>query len=464
MTEAASQRAFEQNNGAITGQASAVQTTTQAMSGVAQATIAACLSAVRDCSSACSKSWNKDIEGHSKPGDCKIEFGKNVDVAKEIKGLCYSEYGDRVEKGIAADAEAKKALAGAGKTKAAAEGGGSEKNEEGSWMQRNGWIPVAALMAGVGALAFFGSKGGGSQQPQQQNNNSPSPSPSPTSTTGTTGACAEDSSYNNPDCASQFVTACTANPTTTGCMTFTNYYCGFADNTASAVSGSGPGMTGTAKASYCRMAVSTRFCASNPTGCATCEFLTQLQKPICKTNIDSNPQLCSAQKSDAQIEAQKTACANDPVYAENGQNSILQLTTTDGTEVPVLPTGSTSTVGTTTPTGTSTTTTTTGTDAFTGRYYSSNTDSGSASTLAASSAKSGLTAALADRKIASADGMATPNYGSRVSYATASTYKGAESEVSESMGRNLFDKNTKTLQLWCKSVSCRSVNGAATQN
>lgn len=315
--------------------------------------------------------------------------------------------------------------------------GGTPPPPEGeSWFQRNGAWVVGAGLVGVGAAALLSNSGGSSGGQQYQN--SPSPSPSPTPATGTGTVCTTEAEATTTTCAATFVTNCTANPAGAGCATFTSNYCGLADASSVTPSGSGAGN----KTTYCRSVVSTRFCAQTGTSaCVTCEYQAQMSKAICKTNIENNPTLCASQNTQTQIDAKKAACPSDPVYADN---SILQTTAPNaGLDAPVLPTGTTSTV-----TGTGS-----GTGVYTGQYYSS--DAEKKSGLAASSASG-----AASRGVAST-GSTSVSSGGYGSYATASVYKGAASEITPTMGRNLFDKNSKTLQNWCYSVQCRNVGAAA---
>lgn len=443
------------------GRAASAPVTGQANQGTAQTTISATaakanaevVQAYTDgltaCTGPCDASMRKNIElqgnGSGSEGDAGVtaadraKFKKNAEEAQRSVARCQEVFSPRIALAkVAAVKSGADAATAVGVTAAATTGTPTAPPEGESWFQRNGAWVVGAGLVGVGAAALLSNSGGSSGGQQYQN--SPSPSPSPTPATGTGTVCTTEAEATTTTCAATFVTNCTANPAGAGCATFTSNYCGLADASSVTPSGSGAGN----KTTYCRSVVSTRFCAQTGTSaCVTCEYQAQMSKAICKTNIENNPTLCASQNTQTQIDAKKAACPSDPVYADN---SILQTTAPNaGLDAPVLPTGTTSTV---TGTGSGT-----GTGVYTGKYYSS--DAEKKSGLAASSASG-----TASRGVAST-GSTSVSSGGYGSYATASVYKGAASEITPTMGRNLFDKNSKTLQNWCYSVQCRNVGAAA---
>lgn len=436
----------------------------QTIGGVANSAIsAACNASYQACYSKCKEAASQNMNAMSQVDtsdlECIKKYQTNEGIISDLQSNKCTQY-----KAIAAVTapNAAQDLAAAGQsttTEKAVEGtphrsataadkqveidAAKKAEEEGGWKKYAPWV-VGAGMLGVGAMALFGNKGSGSGQQQNQQSSSNNSSSNQSSSTTTGAPCTQEANITDTSCSSTFVTQCSTDNSTTVCKKFTNYYCGFADDATSATSGTGEGMSSSNKTTFCRMNVSQRFCASGNTSCATCEYMTQLNKPICKTNLEQNPTLCSAQKSDTQIESQKSACPTDPVYAENGASSILQTVATGSTETPQIPTGATSNAANSTTTGT-------GSGTFTGKYYSSN-----------ASSKSTLTAASAKRTVAGYTGSTGISSGG-VSIAAASTYKGAASEITATMGRNLFDKNSKMLQQWCYSVQCRNVR-PSTQN
>jgi len=438
----------------------------QVQGGVNADVVRGCATAVEMCTEPCREAQavndrartNSVSEGGS-ASSCQTAIERNIGQLTKTIGQCKSSYGAVAALSAGQTGAAAGEVTKSTETANAARGTESESardkiaeeeaakkaaEEGGGWKKYAPWV-VGAGMLGVGAMALFGNKGSsnnGQQQNQQTSSNNSSSSSQ--SSTNTGAPCTQEANITDTSCASTFVTQCTADNTSAICKKFANSYCGFADDATSATSGSGAGMTSSNKTTFCRMNVSQRFCASGNTTCATCEYMTQLNKPICKTNLEQNPTLCSAQKTDAQIQSQKSACPTDPVYAENGAGSILQTVSTGSTETPQIPTGSTSNAANPT-----TPTTGTGSGVFTGKYYSSNTSAGA------------MTAASAKRGVAGYTGSTGISSGG-FSIATASTYKGAESEITATMGKNLFDKNSKMLQQWCYSVQCRSVR--ATQN
>ncbi len=422
----------------------------------------ACQEAYENTQEACGQAKSAADQAKMSPsveGDtqCNITLPRNIGALEQTISRAKSTYG-----GIAVltEMDASQSLVdlkSARNTEVKAVGDGSTtpvNPQEESWFQRNGAYVVGAGMLGVGALALLNNSGSKSGSQQQQNqNSSPSPSPSPTVTPA---ACSADSDYNNSACTDTLVTSC-ASATSNLCAAFTNNYCGLDDANDVTPSGSGAGN----KTTFCRSKVSARFCATGNGTCATCEYLTQQSKDICKTN----PTLCVAQNTPAQIAAKQAACPSDPLYADA---SILQGYggNVDGSlDEPNLPSGTTSTLVSTNPSTTGTIgtpatgkNTSTGTTVFTGKYNSA---------ISASSAgsKPGITSASAiptGTRKPSSTGNSEYLAGGQGAYATASAYKGAASEVSDSLGRNLFDKNSKTLNIWCKSVSCRNVGAAVT--
>ena len=421
------------------------------------------------CEKGCAPSLNANWNDLTTEGREKREaIGKNFSAARDAISECRRIFRPVIVEGTVATAQNLNAGAGSAAVRDAANVGPSAPTnpQEETWFQRNGAYVVGAGMLGVAGMALLSNSGSKSGSQQQQQNSSPSPSPSPTTTTT---ACTSDSDYNNSACTDTLVTSC-ASATSNLCAAFTNNYCGLDDANDVTPSGSGAGN----KTTFCRSKVSARFCATGNSTCATCEYLTQQSKDICKTN----PTLCVAQNTPEQIAAKQAACPSDPLYADA---SILQGygSNVDGSlDQPNLPSGTTSTLVSTNPSTTSnsigTTTgstagsttpttsknTATGTTVFTGKYNSSLSTSSSSSKPGITSA-SATPASGSNRKPA---GSSETFSGGQGAYATASAYRGAASEVSESLGRNLFDKNSKTLNIWCKSVACQSVAARSVTN
>lgn len=189
------------------------------------------------------------------------------------------------------------------------------------WFERNQDVLLAggAGLAAGGLLGY--ALGSGGDDSKSKNNNSGGGSsggtitttPTTTASTGfTPAACTGATDYNNSSCDTTFVSQCTTNPAAPNCALFANRYCGLGNGT-DAGGGYTPSGSGSGNGSaFCRNTVGSRFCQSSGRNqCPTCQYMAQTSLPICQ----SQPNLCVAQNTADNLNAQKSSCPSDPYYA-----------------------------------------------------------------------------------------------------------------------------------------------------
>jgi hypothetical protein len=232
--------------------------------------------------------------------------------------------------------------------------------------------------------------------------------------------CTVSTNFSNQNCVNSYTQTCQSSPTAANCQLFTDSYCGLGNGTDAGQgivpNGSGPGQS----TAFCANMEAWRYCqTAGRSQCPSCLQIQMQQSAVCA----SNPTVCSSTLTQTQINADKANCPTDPYYTNN-------TSSTSGTTGTTGSTMSTSTAG----SGFST--------ASVVGYGGSNANN--------------FNPVLDPQRATMLGYGSSLNSGTRTPASTnfVQPYLGNQSEISNSVGKSIFQKNSSATQLWCTSVVC----------
>lgn len=425
----------------------------------------ACNAANTECQTVCSKAYTAEIAAAQKAaGQLKNRVahnqlaihaagqdGKQGGFIGSCKTALTGAAGAAASQASAQTASAGQFARAEGQAKAT--GAGAPGKDGDSWFSRNSdWMIPVGVGAAAGLGGYFLGKSNGKDEQQEADQKAwaaasasaaaaASTSASSAASTGfvaSTTDCTSAGTYTNSACYSSYVSSCMTNQNGNQCQLFANSYCGLGNGTDSGAgitpNGSGPG-NGT---SYCRATIGWRYCqTSGRSNCPTCVQQGTLTNQVCM----NNPVLCIGQYSQAQLTAMQSQCPNDPYYSQTATNAATTTTTTNAVGIKMS----------------GLTTSGAGSARAAAPAYST----GAAFDGSLTAAAAGASAAGADAVVAEANGTRGPASTNGVPGmaqvpAHLPVYNGVQSEVTASLGRNLFEKSQLATHTWCDAVMCQA--------